>query len=187
MDYYVGEIRTFAGNYAPIGWHLCDGTTLPVNQYQLLFAVLGTTYGGDGRTTFGLPNLIGNVVVGTGQIAGGVTNYTLGLKGGATQVTLTEAQLPVHNHPLVVSTAAATTSDPTGNFYAVTSGDAYPNVTLYVPDLSPVTTPASVVPNAQLDPGAVNNNIGGNTPHNNVMPNLGIVYIIALQGLFPES
>lgn len=185
MDYYVGEIRTFAGNFAPVGWHLCDGSTLPSNQYQALFSLLGAKYGGDGRTTFGLPNLIGNVVVGTGQLAGG-SNYTLGQTGGVTQVALTEAQLPSHNHPLVVSTAAATTSDPTGNFYAVTSGDAYPNVTLYVPDLSPVTAPPSVVPNAQLDPAAVNNT-GGNAPHNNIMPNLGIVYIIALQGLYPQS
>ncbi|MBP2312714.1 phage tail protein [Azospirillum soli] len=177
---YVGEIRLFAGNFAPNGWHLCDGSLLAIPQYELLYALLGTTYGGDGRTTFGLPDLRGRLPIGTGSAngdpnQGGTSAYTLGQTGGATTVTLTEAQLPSHTHLLTATSTPATQTSPVGGILA----DPTDNFNSYIPYSS--TGVMRVMANNSLLPA------GGNAPHNNVMPTMPLTYIIALVGLYPAS
>ena len=121
-DPFIGEIIMFAGNFAPRGWALCDGQLLSIAQNSALFSILGTTYGGDGRTTFGLPDLRGRVAVheGTGP---GLPNIRLGQKGGAVNHTLTQGQLPPHTHTVACSGGAADSDTPVGNFPAVDEGE----------------------------------------------------------------
>lgn len=175
MDPYVGEIRMFAGNFAPVGWFFCDGSLLSISQYQVLFSLLGTTYGGDGTTTFALPDLRGRIPVGVGQ-GTGLSNYVLGQQAGAETVTLASANLPVHTHSLNASTAAATTATPgTGVVPAkCTAG--------YVGYLSPTAAGAST---KTLAPASVTNSPGGQ-PHANVMPGVCLNFIISSQGIYPS-
>ncbi|MFN2510479.1 MAG: phage tail protein [Pyrinomonadaceae bacterium] len=162
---FLSEIKIVSFNYAPQGWALCNGQLLPINQNQPLFSLLGTTYGGNGQTTFALPNLRGQVPIHTGN------GHSLGETAGSTATTLNIQQLPTHSHALQASTAVSNTDTPSSTALL---GSSTPN-DLY-------TGPASLVTKA---PGTVTN-IGGSQPHNNMMPYLVLNFIIALQGIFPS-
>jgi microcystin-dependent protein len=166
VDPYLGEIRLVPFTFAPKGWALCAGQLLPINQNQALFALLGTNFGGDGRTTFALPDLRGRVPVGAGQGAGG-SNYQVGSNGGEETVKLTVSQLPPHAHPVRADSAASTTKNPTGAVPA--SGGAYGATT-----------------NAKMKAGMLGQT-GGGQAHDNRQPYLSLNYIIALQGIFPSQ
>jgi microcystin-dependent protein len=156
------EIKIVSFNFAPKGWALCNGQLLPINQNQALFSLLGTTYGGNGQTTFGLPNLQGNVPMHIGQ------GHTLGEVAGSTSVTLNIQQMPPHNHTATASDVNGTLPTPPGNVLAQVNN-------LY--------TPAANL--TALDPSTISN-VGGSQPHNNMMPYLVLNFIIALQGIFPS-
>jgi microcystin-dependent protein len=165
----IAEIRLFAGNFAPRGWALCHGQILSIAQNTALFSLLGTTYGGDGRTTFALPDLRGRVPVGQGQ-GPGLSPNSLGQQGGAETHTLTSSEMPAHNHPTQSNKAtndAATTSRPNGKVPA--AGGAY----------------ADTSDGSALDPDLIGA-AGGSQPHNNMQPHLALNYIIALQGIYPS-
>lgn len=189
MDNYIGEIRIFAGNYAPVGWSFCNGSLLSISVNQALFALIGTTYGGDGINTFALPDLRQRIGYHQGTLQGG-SNYTLGQQSGVANVTLLSSQMPSHTHNLVASSDNATTGDPTNAFLANTNGTTstpppptpYPDVKLYttLPLPSGPTTP-----NVTLD-AATLSVTGGTLPHDNMMPYVTINYIIALEGIFPS-
>ena len=167
---YVGEIRIFAGNFPPNGWMFCEGQTLPINQNEVLFQLIGTTYGGDGEQTFNLPNLASRVPLHMGTGPDGTT-YQLGDMAGTEQETLTVQQIPSHTHQFLASAVTATTRDPLPNFsVARAAGDAY------VQNLSAV----------QLGPQAVQP-AGGSQPHENTQPFLCINFIISLFGIFPSQ
>lgn len=185
MDPFLGEIRMFAGPYAPVNWHYCDGTLLPIGQYQILYALLGTVWGGDGRTTFGLPDLRGRLPIGQGT-GTGLTPRTLGQTGGASQVTLTIADFPAHTHAVNASNAAGTSMVPTANgglsaCIAPSSGKvvryAPPSASPAPVQQSLAATAISYAPYGQGQPVY---------PHDNVMPYQAVNYIICLQGLFPD-
>lgn len=191
MDPYVGEIRVFAGNFAPVGWAICDGSLLNVSDNQILFTVLGTVYGGNGTTTFGLPDLRLKVPVGTGTIstAGGTGSYALGSHGGAAQVTLNSATLPSHTHVFQAANIAATTGSPSNALLAKTNGNnstltpPYPDVTLYT--TLPLPDGGTTTPNGALADGTCQQ-AGGSQPHDNLMPYISFNYIIAVNGIFPQ-
>lgn len=174
MEPYIGEIRLFAYNFAPVGWMDCNGQLLSIAEYEALFALIGTTYGGDGITTFGLPDLSGRVPVhqGTGI---GLSNYVIGQKAGTETVTLTTQQIPAHSHPVYATTAAATSTTPgTSMLPAAVSGD-----TFYVNTLTG-NNAAAMSPQAILPSG-------GNQPHENTMPTLTARYCMAVWGIFPSQ
>ena len=166
---FVAEIRIFAGNFAPTGWALCNGQLMPISQNTALFSLLGTTYGGDGKSTFALPNLQGSAPLQQGQ-GPGLSLRDLGEVGGEQSVTLLQTEMPVHSH--VVQAAAGTgLADPTNNVWASGAkgfGSVYSPTGNNV-NMSPFATSIS----------------GGNLPHNNMMPFLCLTFIIALQGIFP--
>ncbi|MCB1560033.1 MAG: phage tail protein [Xanthomonadales bacterium] len=166
---FVGEIRMFAGNFAPRGWAFCDGQLLAVSQNDALFSLLGTIYGGDGRTTFGLPDLRGRIPLhaGTGP---GLSPRRLGAHAGVEGVTLTVNQMPSHSHPAQASTQLADTPNPGGNLPARSS-----TVDLYINE------PPSVDMNAQAI-----SRTGGSRSHTNLMPALCVNFIIALVGIYPS-
>ncbi len=167
---FIAEIRIFAGNFAPRGWAFCNGQLLPVSQNTALFSLIGTTYGGDGRTTTALPNLQGRAPMHPGR-GPGLTARRLGQRGGMETVTLSEAQMPNHSHTLEARPSSASTSDPTNNYYAnLTGANAYSNSTSSMVDMQ-----AGLLQNA-----------GGGQPHNNMQPFLTMNFIIALQGLYPS-
>ncbi|CAB5690435.1 Phage Tail Collar Domain [Delftia tsuruhatensis] len=167
---YMGEIRLFAGNYAPQNWALCDGRLIAISENDALFVLLGTTYGGDGVTTFALPDLRGRLPIGQGQ-GTGRTNRILGQKMGSESVTLTVGQLPQHTHPFAVA-GAASTGKPQGQVPAALTG-----FNLYAPaPPSQATTMA----------GTTVESVGSGQAHNNVMPSLVLSYIICLYGTFPS-
>lgn len=165
---FVGEIRMFAGNFAPRGWAFCDGQLLAVSQNDALFSLLGTIYGGDGKTTFGLPDMRGRIPIHAGH-GPGLSPRRLGAKGGAEKVTLTVNQLPSHGHPLHASSDFATSPNPSNNAFARSVGDAY------VQDLAPANLNAGVV-----------SKVGGSRSHTNLMPFLCVHFIIALVGIYPS-
>lgn len=168
---FVGEIRMFAGNFSPRGWGFCDGQLLAVSQNDALFSLLGTIYGGDGRTTFGLPDMRGRLPIhqGTGP---GLSPRPLGSKSGAENETLTVNQMPSHQHDFVASRASASTQVPTG---AVVGDSSAANL-LYLSsnDVNQSFNPASIT------------DTGGSRPHTNLMPALCLNYIIALFGIYPS-
>jgi microcystin-dependent protein len=166
---YVGEIRMFAGNFAPVGWLFCDGQQLPISENETLFQLIGTTYGGDGEQTFNLPNLQSRIPIHMGNGPDGVT-YPLAQMSGTESVTLTTQQIPIHNHALVATTATGTLSDPTSNLLSDS-----PNIKLYT----------AQVPGQTLNANTVTP-VGGSQPHENCQPFLCINYIISLFGLFPS-
>jgi microcystin-dependent protein len=181
MDFFIGEIRLVGFNFPPVGWALCNGQLVSISDNSALFALLGTTYGGDGVNTFALPNLNSRVAVGAngGSTGPGLSTYQLGQIGGAETVTLTSAQLPVHNHPLagtiMGATAGTASNDPAGRV----PGPAQQN--RYAP-----TAPAA----ATLAPGAVTVTAAANSggqAHSNLPPVLALNYIIALEGIFPSQ
>ena len=162
-EFFIGQVMMAGFNFAPRFWALCNGQLLPINQNQALFALLGTTYGGNGQTTFALPNLRGRLPIHVGN------GHTLGEAAGSTAVTVNIQQLPTHLHGLQASSnSTGTTADPTGAFPA-------PVNTGYTPPASLVT----------LSPQSVTS-VGGNQPHTNMMPYLVLNFIIALQGIFPS-
>jgi microcystin-dependent protein len=171
-DQFVGEVRMFSGNFAPNGWAFCNGQVLPISQNTALFSLLGTNYGGDGRSTFGLPNLQGAFPMHAGASAGpGLTPRNVGETGGRDSVTLTTAQLPAHGHAME-AVPGATTGTPaaTASLAPTSNGSA-----LYrAPDAVYLNTSPS-------DMGAS----GGGGAHNNLPPYLAVTFIIALQGIFP--
>ena len=167
---FVGEIRMFGGNFAPVGWMFCSGQLLPISENETLFNLIGTTYGGDGQSTFALPDLQSRIPIHAGQGADGV-NYALAESIGVEKVTLATQQLPAHTHAMPASGAVGTLSDPTNN---LTSESA--SVKIY----------SAAVPGASLDPKAVTPT-GGSQPHKNLQPYLCITFIISLFGIFPSQ
>lgn len=179
MENYLGEIRLFAGNYVPQDWNICDGSTFKISEYEALYSIIGTTYGGDGVTTFKIPDLRNRVVVGVGQLLGG-SNYILAQQGGAATVTLTPSQIPAHNHTLNAVNKNATSEDPTGSMLACTippTSGGYDNVYLYT----------KMAPTGTLDSSSIQPLQGGGQPHNNMMPYVTLNYIIAMLGIYPTS
>jgi microcystin-dependent protein len=169
-DPFVGEIRAVGFNFAPTGWATCDGQLLPISQNTALFALLGTYYGGDGKSTFALPNLQGRSPIGTGQ--GQVTSdFHLGQEGGSPTVTLLESEIPVHSHRAVASPDPGELQAPAPDRSLARSG--------------PGQAYTAGAPNAMLHPQALGV-AGGSLPHNNMAPALVVNYIIALQGVFPQ-
>jgi len=173
-DPFLGEIRIFGGNFAPIGWALCDGSLLQISQNTALFSILGTTYGGDGIRTFALPDLRGRVVVSFGQ-GPGLSPYQEGTMGGAESSTLTTAQMPAHSH-LVGASNTPSTADPKGAVPAKVVG-AEPGSGTHVYGAAPDGTTMN---NAMI--GAT----GSGQPVSVLQPYLVVNYIIALQGIFPS-
>jgi microcystin-dependent protein len=171
MDPYLGEIRMFAGTFAPVGWALCDGALVSIAENEALFTLLGTTYGGDGSTTFGLPDLRGRAALHVGHNPTG-SSYTLGQKGGTEQVTLTVEQIPAHTHPVLASSAAGTGDSPAASYFAAT---ASADQSVY----------SDQAPTGTLAPEAMTPS-GGSLPHANMMPFVTITYIIATQGIYPS-
>ncbi len=165
---FIAEVRIFSGNFAPRNWAFCNGQLLPINQNQALFSLLGTTYGGDGQTTFALPNLQGRMPMHAGQ-GPGLSNRQLGEVGGTASVTLTAAQMPQHSHVLRAA-AAADTGAP---------GSA---VALAAPASAKIYAAASNL----VTMGAALGNAGSGQPHENRQPFLGVNFIIALFGIFPS-
>lgn len=163
---YVGEIRIFAGNFAPAGWMFCEGQLLPISEYATLYNLVGTTYGGDGQSTFALPDLRGRLPIHQGS------GYTLAESGGVETVTLTSAQCPAHSHPLQASNDSANAATPQGNVPAATL-----NTVAYttIPQLTPLSAQATTASN------------GGNQPHSNFQPYLCVDFIISLFGIFPSQ
>jgi microcystin-dependent protein len=167
---FVAEIRMFAGNFAPTGWAFCDGQILPISQNTALFSLLGTTYGGNGQSTFALPDLQGSAPLHPGQ-GPGLSLYDLGQIGGSETVTLLQSEIPAHNHQVVVRPTGAI--PPVG--VAAGNAGARSNSRPYTPD----------APNATMDPSTGTLVAGSSLPHNNMMPYLTVTFIIALQGVFP--
>jgi microcystin-dependent protein len=177
---FVAEIRIFAGNFAPTGWALCNGQLLPISQNTALFSLLGTTYGGDGKSTFGLPNLQGSAPMQSGQ-GPGLSSRDLGEIGGGPTVTVLQTEMPLHSHTMSATITTGTTATSTNNQLALaTAGGGKQGgsnvVNYYSGNVNQATTPLSV--NALATSG-------GGLPHNNMMPYLGLTFIIALQGVFP--
>lgn len=171
---YLGEVRMFAGNFAPRNNAYCSGQIMSIQQNAALFSLLGTYYGGNGTTTFGLPDLRGRIPVSQGQ-GPGLSNYVIGQQGGTETVTITQQTLPQHNHMMVVSNAVPTTAAPSGNMPAQMST---PINNFWVPNTKQTT---SDLLNAQFL-----TMVGGNQPHENRMPAMAISMIIALAGVFPS-
>jgi microcystin-dependent protein len=163
---YVGEIRMFAGNFAPAGWMFCEGQLLPISENETLFNLIGTTYGGDGQSTFALPDLRGRLPLHFGN------GFILAETGGAEEITLTTNQIPVHNHTLLATSNTATGSSPAGTVLAASTGAT----------VSPYGTDA---PLTVLNPQSVTA-VGGTQPHSNFQPYLCVDFIISLFGIFPS-
>ena len=172
MDPFIGQIILFAGNFAPRGWAFCDGQLLPISQNSALFAILGTTYGGDGITTFALPDLRGRVAINPRQ-GPGLSDYRLGESGGTQTNTLTTSNLPAHSHTLNASNQPASTTSPDGA-YLGQSATFSGGTNIYG------TTPDTTMAHAAIG------NTGGNIPVNNLQPFLCVNFIIALVGVFPS-
>jgi microcystin-dependent protein len=166
---YVGEIRIFAGNFAPAGWMLCEGQLLPISEFETLFNLIGTTYGGDGQSTFALPDLRGRVPIHQGT--GGGSTYILGQNGGVETVTPTVNQIPGHNHAFLGTSSFGNQSSPAGNVLAQTQA-----IKIY--DSSGPSTP--------MAPGTTSST-GGRQPHNNLQPYLCVDFIISLFGIYPSQ
>jgi microcystin-dependent protein len=172
---FLAEIRMFAGNFAPRGWAFCNGQILPLSQNTALFSLLGTTYGGDGKSNFALPNLQGSAPMHPGQ-GPGLSFYSLGQSGGSPTVTLLAGEMAQHNHLATCRSTAGDVTTPSGNLWSATQGasrQAGP------PNYAATGTPQAVMNNAAL--GAA----GRSQPHNNWSPYLGVNFIIALQGVYP--
>jgi microcystin-dependent protein len=166
MDPILGQIIMFAGNFAPRGLAFCDGTLLPIAQNTALFSLLGTTYGGDGRTTFALPDLRGRVAIHPGQ-GPGLSNYALGSQGGTEATTLTTNNLPTHTHPLLATSTPQNDDSPTGNVLA--------QADIYAPGTANITMGTSAIGPA-----------GESQPVANLQPYTCISAIIALEGIYPS-
>ena len=167
---YVGEIRMFAGNFAPVGWMFCDGQLLPISEFETLFNLIGTTYGGDGQSTFALPNLQSRIPLHFGTGAG--STFQLAETGGVESVTLNTNQIPIHTHAMLCSSVAGNSTNPANGIAAFS-------------DLNQYSTQAA---NTQMGNPALSSNItGGSQPHDNFMPYLCVNFIISLFGIFPSQ
>ena len=161
---YVGEIRMFAGNFAPAGWMFCEGQLLPISENETLFQLIGTTYGGDGESTFALPDLRGRIPIHQGN------GFILAETGGAEEITLTVSQIPAHSHPLLGSGATGSQASPQGGLLASSAV-----ITPYAPETS----------GGAMAPTAITA-VGGSQPHTNFQPYLCVDFIISLFGIFPS-
>jgi len=173
---FISDITMFAGNFAPVGWMFCDGRLLPIDQYSPLFALIGTTYGGDGVTTFALPDLRGRFPIHQGQ-GPGLSNYVQGQMAGSESVTLVSSQIPSHSHALFASDTNATTASANGNLPAKP-----------VQADNSTSVPGYAAPGTgmvQMNAAAISGG-GGNQPHDNMQPYLAVNFIIAVQGVFPS-
>jgi microcystin-dependent protein len=168
---FIGEIRMFGGNFAPAGWAFCNGSLQSIAQNDTLFALIGTTYGGDGQQTFALPNLLGRVPISDGQ-GSGLSNYVIGQTGGVENVTLTTSNLPAHNHTVQGDAATGTANSPAGNVWANSTG------------AKQFVAPAGS--NATMNSGAIGSALGSGQPHDNMRPFLAVSFIISLFGIFPS-
>ncbi|MDP3180583.1 MAG: tail fiber protein [Bacteroidota bacterium] len=168
-DPFVAEVRIFAGNFAPRGWAFCEGQLISISQNTALFSLLGTTYGGNGQTNFGLPNLRGRAPMHPGN-GPGLSPHSLGEMGGSSTVTLTSSQIPAHTHTMKHNkTVAGDSNSPAGKLFAKS-----------------VVPVASVFSSSPPDMAIASSTVaGGSQPHNNMQPYLGVSYIIALQGIYP--
>jgi microcystin-dependent protein len=162
---YVGEIRMFAGNFAPAGWMFCEGQLLPISENETLFQLIGTTYGGDGESTFALPDLRGRIPIHQGN------SFILAETGGVEEITLTVSQIPAHSHPFLASVDPGTGANPQNNVVSRTDG----TISLYLSD----------PPNVNMNPAAIGP-VGGSQPHTNFQPYLCVDFIISLFGIFPS-
>lgn len=164
---YVGEIRMFAGNFAPSGWMFCEGQLLPISENETLFQLIGTTYGGDGESTFALPDLRGRIPIHQGN------GFILAETGGAEEITLTVNQIPAHTHPQLATSDAAASTAPGNN--SVLARNVNPAISPYGLD-----NPATTLNAASVSP------VGGSQPHTNFQPYLCVDFIISLFGIFPS-
>jgi microcystin-dependent protein len=171
---YVGEIRMFAGNFAPVNWALCNGALIAISQNETLFNLIGTTYGGDGQTTFALPNLQSRTPLHAGALSG--TNYVLGQIGGVEQVTLTTNQIPAHGHTVNAVSPGASVPAPAGALPGVSSSTTQAGTLQYGTGTDPTTLIQSTIGSS-----------GGNQPHSNIQPYLAINFIISLYGIYPTQ
>lgn len=162
---YVGEIRMFAGNFAPAGWMFCEGQLLPISENETLFNLIGTTYGGDGQSTFALPDLRGRLPLHQGN------GFILAETGGAEEITLTVQQIPAHSHPYLASTSPAGQANAQGNSVGQSS-----SIDWFIEDVTNVNMAANAV-----------GSTGGSQPHNNFQPYLCVDFIISLFGIFPHQ
>lgn len=160
---YVGEIRMFAGTFAPLGWQFCEGQLLAISENETLFQLIGTTYGGDGENTFALPDLRGRLPIHQGN------GFTLAQSGGAEEITLNVSQIPAHAHPLLGTEGSANTPTPQNNVFARSSTDVF----------TTQNTPATMAPQAISA-------VGGSQPHTNFQPYLCVNFIISMFGIFPQ-
>jgi len=163
---YVGEIRMFAGNFAPAGWMFCEGQLLPISENETLFQLIGTTYGGDGQSTFALPDLRGRIPIHQGN------GFILAETGGAEEITLTVSQMPAHSHPLLASANVAADGNPGGR---VTGEVGTAGAFFYLEDTPSVNMAANAI-----------SSVGGSQPHTNFQPYLCVDFIISLFGIFPS-
>ncbi|BDU19169.1 tail fiber protein [Dyella sp. GSA-30] len=171
---YVGEIRLFPYSFAPNGWFDCDGSLKPISEYDVLYALLGTTYGGDGQTTFAVPDMRGRVPIHMGQGLG-LSQYVLGQMSGTEEVTLLGSNLPTHDHSLLVTSAGANSNTPSNSVELGTiTGD-----TLYSNNVAGVNPAPLAAASLSLS--------GGNSPHENTMPTLTVRFCIAWAGVFPSQ
>ncbi len=161
---YVGEIRLFAGNFAPAGWMFCEGQLLPISENETLFQLIGTTYGGDGQSTFALPDMRGRLPVHQGN------GFQLAQTGGAEEVTLTQSQIPAHGHAVLATSNAGESSNPASNLLATTVGN------IYFPGPGGQTS---------MNLNSISA-VGGSQPHTNFQPYLCVDYIISLFGIYPS-
>jgi microcystin-dependent protein len=161
---FIGEIRMFAGNFAPVGWAFCNGALIPIDQNDALFQLIGTTYGGDGQTTFALPDLQSRVPVHAGP------GFALGQTGGAETVTLTVSQIPAHNHVPQASSTAGIQSSPSNGVWAQSTLGQF----------------SSAAPSVTMAPAALGSS-GGSQPHDNMIPFLAVNFILSLFGIFPSQ
>ncbi len=166
---YVGELRIFAGNFAPAGWMFCSGQILPISENETLFNLIGTTYGGDGQSTFGLPDLRGRLPIHQGT--GGGSTYTIAETGGAEEVTLSINQIPAHSHPMLGASGNGSQANPKNNVLASST-----LVKLYSGEAADTAMAATSITST-----------GGNQPHTNFQPYLCLNYIISLFGIFPSQ
>ncbi|MGA1940675.1 phage tail protein [Arcobacter sp. YIC-310] len=172
-DAYIGEIRMFAGSFAPLGWAFCNGQILAISQNEALFSLIGNSYGGDGRTSFALPDLRGRVPVHQGE-GSGLSIYPIGAKAGMESVTLRLSEMPVHNHPMQGSTNTGNSGSPIGHLVAEPSEGN----NIYSSLLNPSNLKA-------MDARGIESN-GGNRAHNNMQPFQVVSFIIAMYGIYPS-
>lgn len=166
---FVGEVRLVGFNYAPYGWNICNGQIVPISNYETLYSLIGTTYGGDGQQTFALPNLQGRVTVHQGQLLGG-SNYVIGQMSGTEDVTITSGTYPNHTHPFIPSTNPASTATPGGN----TVGS---EIKMY----------DSGAPASAMSSTMIGLSQGNSLPHSNMQPYVALNWVIAFYGIYPSQ